>query len=301
MGALLALAACAGSGSVAQPRSLSPIRVAVGEDDRYRCFVDASSQHAFTAYGIDARIVHAAPGSVIDLLQANAVDIGAVDVSSALFAAPADPDLRLVAVDVSSNDLVKLWARAGAPDQPEAGTLGVIAGGPEDAASAHLMAARPGLRASSVSGSALAGAFKSGTVDYAFASTGAADLAAAGARVVVPSDHFGFSYQQGLVARASWLATRASDVRHLTEALAAGCRKDELVRSQALQATLTLAVRAPSNANIDNYTIELARHALTSGQAAAIVNALVRQDLVSDPNTLRPGCDCQLLPSPTPP
>lgn len=286
---------------MAQAQPLSPIRVAIGEDDRFRCFVDASSQHAFIAYGIDARLVYAAQGSVIDLLQANAVDIGAVDVSSALFAAQAQPDLRLVAVDVSSSDFVKLWARAGVPDQPVLGTLGIIAGGPEDAASAHLMAAHPGLKASGVSGAALAGAFKAGIVDYAFASTGAADLAAAGARVVMPSDSVGFGYEQGLVARASWLATRASDVRHLTEALAAGCRKDVLIHSKTLQATLQLAVRAPTSADIRNYTIELARHSLTSDQAASIVNAFVRQDLVSDPNTLRPGCDCQLLPSPTPP
>jgi hypothetical protein len=297
----MAVSACGGaaSSSIAAHTPLVAMRVAVGTDERFTCFVDAAKAGAYRAYGLDVQLVSAS-GDPVASLEASAADVAAVDVSSAVLSAPTWPDLRLVAVDLTSPDFVKLWARSGAQAPPTHGRLGTAFGGAEEAAAAHLSALEPKLQLVRLDDDTITHALGSDAVDYAFASGQTAALEAVGARLIGPSADFGFTYQQGLVARSGWLADHLAATRHLTEALALGCRGIGPIQANAQSASLAFAMKAPSATDIDDYTIELARHTGSPSEATTVIAAFVRQDIVSNTNTLNPGCDCQWLPSPSP-
>jgi len=299
---VVTMSACA-SGSAGSNQALrlgGLIRVAVGSDERYSCLTGAARVGAFAAYGLDVRMVVTVAEPTFDSLQAGDADIAATDVSTAVYDAVQQPDLRLVAIYLTSNDFVKLYARSGAPVVLAQGTLGVVAGSSGEAAAAHLMSARPGLKLAATSADAMAEALGAGTLDYALVGGGGAPLTSAGARLAGLASDFGYDYEQGLVTDGAWLSGHESQVRRLTEALAVSCNKAAQARSTALDAAFTFGVRAPSGADMTNYAMELGRRTGRADAALVTVSNLVRQDLVSDTNTVNPGCDCQWLPSPSP-
>jgi hypothetical protein len=161
------------------------------------------------------------------------------------------------------------------------------------------MSARPGLQLAATSVDAIAGALGAGTLDYALAAGDGAPMTNAGARFAGLASDFGYLYEQALVTDGAWLSGHESQVRKLTEALAARCDKAGQTRSARLDATFTFGIRAPSGADLNNYAMELGRRTGRAGEATTTVSNLVRQDLVSNTNTVNPGCDCQWLPSPS--
>jgi ABC-type nitrate/sulfonate/bicarbonate transport system substrate-binding protein len=299
---VVTMSACASAsaGSNQAGRLEGPIRVAMGSDERYSCLAGAARVGAFAAYGLDVRMVVTVAEPTVDALQAGDADIAATDVSTAVYDAVQQPDLRLVAIYLTSSDFVKLYAWSGAPVVPAQGTLGVVAGSSGEAAAAHLMSARPGLKLAAMAADAMAEALGAGTLDYALAAGGGAPLTNAGARLAGLASDFGYDYEQGLVTDGTWLSGHESQVRRFTEALAVSCNKVGLARSAALDAAFTFGVRAPSGTDMTNYAMELGRHTGRADAALVAVSNLVRQDLVSDTNTVNPGCDCQWLPSPSP-
>jgi hypothetical protein len=299
---VVTMSACesASAGSNQAGRVESPIRVAVGSDERSSCFVSAAAAGAFAAYGLDVRVVTTAAVPGVDELQSGDVDIAATDVSAAVYRAVQQPDLRLVAIFMTSPDFVKLYARPGAAIAAAQGTLGVVAGSPGEAAAAHLTSARPGLKLAVTATDAMVTGLGAGSLDYAFAAGSGALLTEAGARLAGLASNFGYEYEQGLVTDSAWLSGHEQQVRRLTEALAVGCKKVGQARSTVLDATFMFGIRAPSGADMTNYAMELGRHTGRAGEATTTVSNLVRQDLVSDTNTVNPGCDCQWLPSPSP-
>jgi ABC-type nitrate/sulfonate/bicarbonate transport system substrate-binding protein len=298
--AIVSACATASASSNQAGRLEGPIRVAVGSDERYSCLAGAARVGAFAAYGLDVRMVVTAAEPTLDTLQGGGADVVASDVSAAVFAAAQRPGLQLVAIYATSNDFVKLYARPGAPLTPAQGTLGVVAGSSGEAAAAHLMSAHPGLKLAATSADAMVAAMGAGTLDYALAAGDGAPLTNAGARIAGLASDFGYDYEQGLVTDGVWLSGHESQVRRLTEALAVSCNKAGQARSTGLDATFTFGIRAPSGADMTSYALELGLHSGRAGEASMTVSNLVRQDLVSDTNTLNPGCDCQWLPSPSP-
>jgi hypothetical protein len=298
---MMSACASASAGSSQAGRLEGPIYVAVGSDERYACLAAATKAGVFAAYGLDVRMVVTAAEPTLDTLQGGAADIVASDVSAAVLAAAQQPGLRLVAIYATSSDFVKLYARPGMALTPAQGTLGVVAGSPGEAAAAHLMEAHPGVKLVATAPDALAGALGAGTLDYVLAAGDGAPLTNAGARIVGLASDYGYADEQGLVTDSAWLSGHESQVRRFTEALAVSCNKAGPDRSSSLDATFTFGIRAPTGADIANYAIELGAHSGRAGEASMTVSNLVRQDLVSDTNTVNPGCDCQWLPSPSSP